>query len=69
MASIRKIQEILANGGKIGDCKLRVTFYARVSTGKDEQVNSLESQIMRYRTRIEQNENWTYVAEIGRAHV
>lgn len=62
MASIRKIQEILANGGKIGDCKLRVTFYARVSTGKDEQVNSLESQIMRYRTRIEQNENWTYVA-------
>lgn len=61
MASVRKIQEELSAGKKIEDCRLRVTFYARVSTGKDEQLNSLDSQVKRYEDRIQKNENWEFV--------
>ena len=44
---------------RLSDIPLRVTFYARVSTDSDEQLNSLDNQIGYYRDYI----------KIGRAHV
>lgn len=40
---------------------LRVAAYCRVSTDKDSQVNSLESQRRYFRDYINQNEEWTLV--------
>ena len=45
----------------IYDIPLRVTFYARVSSESDEQLNSLGNQIQYYETLIRRNPNWTYV--------
>lgn len=45
----------------IYDIPLRVTFYARVSSEKDEQLNSLDNQISYYRNFINQNSNWEFV--------
>ena len=36
-----KVRNELAIGKSVFDLKLRVTFYARVSTDKDVQLNSL----------------------------
>ncbi|MBO5339480.1 MAG: recombinase family protein [Oscillospiraceae bacterium] len=43
------------------DLPLRVTFYARVSSESDEQLNSLGNQITYYEDLIRRNTNWTYV--------
>ena len=40
--NIVKIRNEMRNGRTIFDLPLRVTFYARVSTDRDEQLNSLE---------------------------
>ena len=40
---------------------LRVTFYARVSSEKDEQLNSLDNQISYYRSFINKNADWEFV--------
>lgn len=45
----------------IFDLDLRVTFYARVSTTKEEQENSIENQITYFTDFIKSNKNWTYV--------
>ena len=45
----------------IYDLPLRVTFYARVSSESDEQLNSLGNQITYYEDLIRRNPNWTYV--------
>ena len=45
----------------IYDIPLRVTFYARVSSESDEQLNSLGNQISYYGDLISKNANWTYV--------
>ncbi len=45
----------------IYDIPLRVTFYARVSSESDEQLNSLENQISYYRDLIQRNAAWTFV--------
>jgi len=45
----------------IYDIPMRVTFYARVSSEKDEQLNSLDNQISYYSDFIKNNKNWTYV--------
>ncbi len=45
----------------IYDIPLRVTFYARVSSEKDEQLNSLDNQISYYREFIKKNPNWEFV--------
>ena len=43
----------MLNGGKtIYDLPLRVTFYARVSTDHEEQLNSLENQVMYFENYI-----------------
>ena len=45
----------------IYDIPMRVTYYARVSSEKDEQLNSLGNQISYYEDFIRKNSNWTYV--------
>jgi len=45
----------------IYDVPLRVTYYARVSSESDEQLNSLSNQITYYEDLIKQNHNWTFV--------
>ena len=45
----------------IYDIPMRVTFYARVSSEKDEQLNSLDNQISYYTDLIKSNKKWTYV--------
>lgn len=46
----------------IYDIPLRVTFYARVSSESDEQLNSLGNQIQYYEAFIRKNPAWTFVA-------
>jgi len=48
-------------GKSIYELPIRVTYYARVSTDKDEQLNSLQNQITYYSDFIKGNKNWTYV--------
>ena len=45
----------------IYEIPLRVTFYARVSSDSDNQLNSLENQIAYYPDYIQSNQNWTFV--------
>ena len=45
----------------IYDIPLRVTYYARVSSESDEQLNSLGNQIRYYEDFIEKNLAWTFV--------
>lgn len=45
----------------IYDLPLRVTFYARVSSESDEQLNSLGNQITYYEDLIQRNAHWTFV--------
>lgn len=58
---IYKIREELSRGKTIYDLPLRVTYYARVSSEKVEQKNSLENQIYYYPKFIKDVKNWTYV--------
>ena len=44
----------------IYDIPLRVTFYARVSSDTDEQLNSLDNQVTYYENFIRKNPAWTY---------
>jgi len=57
---IYKIREQLKTK-QIYDIPIRVTFYARVSTEKDEQLNSLENQKAYYKDFISSNKQWSYV--------
>ena len=45
----------------IYDIPMRVTYYARVSSESDEQLNSLGNQISYYEDWIKRNPNWTFV--------
>ena len=45
----------------IYDIPMRVTFYARVSSESDEQLNSLGNQVAHYEELIRKNKNWTFV--------
>ena len=45
----------------IYDIPLRVTYYARVSSESDEQLNSLGNQISYYEDLIKKNKNWAFV--------
>ncbi len=45
----------------IYDTPLRVTYYARVSSESDEQLNSLGNQITYYEELIKRNPAWTFV--------
>ena len=58
---IRKIRSEMRMGRSFFDLPLRVTFYARVSTDQDEQINSLENQVQYYTELIKSKKNWTFV--------
>ena len=58
---IRRIRAEMRMGRSIFDLPLRVTFYARVSTDQDEQLNSLENQVQYYTELIKSKPNWTFV--------
>ena len=45
----------------IYDVPLRVTYYARVSSDTDEQLNSLDNQVAYYENFIKKNKAWTFV--------
>ncbi len=47
--------------GTIYDIPLRVTYYARVSSESDEQLNSLGNQVAYYEGLIRKNPAWTFV--------
>lgn len=51
----------LQNGKTIFDLPLKVTYYARVSTEKEEQLHSLDNQITYFREYIKSNKNWQYI--------
>ncbi len=59
--NVLRIRNEMRNGKTIFDLPLRVTFYARVSTDKDEQINSLENQVQYYSELIRSKSNWIYV--------
>ena len=40
---------------------LKVTYYARVSTEKEEQLHSLDNQITYFKEYIKSNKNWQYI--------
>ncbi|MCL1883925.1 MAG: recombinase family protein [Defluviitaleaceae bacterium] len=50
----------LGSGKTIHDLPLRVAFYARVSSVKDEQLNSLDNQITYFGEFIKSNKNWRF---------
>ncbi len=59
--NVFEVQKLLSRGVRIQDIPMRVTFYARVSSEKDEQLNSLENQISYYENLIKTNPKWEYV--------
>ena len=56
-----KIRNEISKGESIYNIPLRVTFYARVSTDKDVQLNSLDNQILYFKNFIMENSNWNYI--------
>jgi DNA invertase Pin-like site-specific DNA recombinase len=56
-----EVRNRLNSGKSIYEMPLRVTYYARVSTDKDEQLHSLSAQVAYYTDFIKKNANWTYV--------
>lgn len=59
--NLYQIRNVLSQGKKLIDLPLRVTFYARVSTDHEEQLNSLENQVMYFENYIKSQDNWTFV--------
>ena len=55
------IVNIITRGEKIYNLSLRVTYYCRVSTDSDVQLNSLDNQLEYYENYIKSKENWIYV--------
>ena len=60
MQPLLNIKKQLEHGKSIFELPLRVCFYARVSTDKDEQINSLGNQVSYFEEFIEKNNNWTF---------
>ena len=55
--TLYEIKQALSSGKTIFDLPLKVTYYARVSTEKEEQINSLENQIAFFEDYIRKNPN------------
>ena len=51
----------ITSGKSIYDLPLKVTYYARVSSEKDKQLNSLSNQVFYFENHIKEVYNWTYV--------
>lgn len=58
---VRKVRQEMRLGRSFYDLPLRVTFYARVSTDMDAQLNSLDNQVQFYTEFIQSKPNWTFV--------
>ncbi len=58
--NLLKTRRLLETGKTIFDLQLRVVYYARVSTDRDEQLNSLENQTNYYENLIRSNPNWIF---------
>ena len=56
-----EIVRAIVNGEKIYNLPLRVTYYCRVSTDSDMQLNSLDNQCNYYIKYIKEKTAWTYV--------
>lgn len=59
--TIDEIRAELFCGKRIYDIPLRVTFYGRVSTDEDKQLDSLSHQASYFESRIRDCPNWDYV--------
>ncbi len=59
--NLYEMRKALSSGKSIYDLPLRVTYYARVSTEKDYQKNSLENQDTDYKKKILSVPKWTLV--------
>lgn len=59
--TLYEMKQELLSGKSIFDLPLRVVYYARVSTEKEEQINSLENQVSFFENYISKNINWTFV--------
>ena len=57
-----EIVDKLLNGEKINNIPLRVSYYARVSTDSDVQLNSLDNQLSYYENYIKSNNKWTFIS-------
>ena len=55
------IVSAIARGEKIYNLPLRVTYYCRVSTDSDVQLNSLDNQLDYYENYIKSKPDWTFV--------
>lgn len=55
------IVSAITRGEKIYNLPLRVTYYCRVSTDSDVQLNSLDNQLEYYENYIKSKSTWTFV--------
>ena len=53
--------EIIMIPPKQQECRKRAAAYCRVSTGREEQAESLQVQIAYYESQIKNNPNWEFV--------
>lgn len=61
--NILQTRSDLLLGKTIFDMNLNVGYYARVSTDKNDQLNSLGNQSNYFREMIDENKNWHLVGE------
>ena len=59
--TLYEMKQELLSGKTIFDLNLRVAYYARVSTEKEEQINSLGNQVAFFEKYIRKNTNWTFI--------
>lgn len=59
--TLYEMKQELNSGKTIFDLPLNVAYYARVSTEKEEQINSLENQVSFFEEYIRKNINWSLV--------
>jgi DNA invertase Pin-like site-specific DNA recombinase len=55
------VRNNIMKGIPLQELNLRVVFYARVSTDKDEQLHSLKSQVSFFHDYISKIPNWTFI--------
>ena len=61
--NITKARNEITFGKTISNMELNVAYYARVSTEKEDQLNSLENQSNYFKDLINENKNWKLIGE------
>lgn len=64
--TLYEMKQAFSFGKTIFDLNLKVAYYARVSTDKEEQINSLENQVRFFEDYIKKNSNWTFIQRLCR---